>query len=402
MASLNHDDIRRLMDEYAELSETAENRRRLACWEPRVCARDQWHGQPVAQGLRDRGAVPITVDLQNTYWVQLFPTDLGACYQDPAGYLRFHLQKRIEAFKLVPDDTPLDGIIPVYLFTPFETSLFGMPCEFVPDKDPAIDMNPVIHSPADLHILDEVDFFRSGMMPLAHRLYDGMRELVDDRFRVVFAEWIRGPFGVALYARGYQHLLLDLAADPDFGQAVLTGVTRARQEWYRARAAYLDEPVPAGDLYNDEVDAAVISPRHYRNHVLPHEQALAEFHGRVSYWHSCGNSGPMARDIAAMERIDLLDVSGWTDLEQVLTTVQGTPPALEVRMHPLNDVIYATPEWVAEKVRGVVQTCRRHHAPTVTIRCSGLQPWGSPAGDVAHMQNWIDIARRSIDEGLTG
>ncbi len=89
--------VRRLMDEYLALSETPENKRRLSCWEREVCARDQWHGRPRAESFRREGAMPLTVDLQNTFWLQLFPQDISLCYHDPAAYLRFHLQKRNRA-----------------------------------------------------------------------------------------------------------------------------------------------------------------------------------------------------------------------------------------------------------------------------------------------------------------
>ena len=133
--------------------------------------------------------------------------------------------------------------------------------------------------------------------------------MVGDRFKVIFVEWLRGPLGVSLYLRGYQDLLTDLAVDPEFAHGVLDRVNRAREDWFRARAQFLGEPVPAGSIFNDEVDSSVIGPRHYRDHVLPYEKALGEFHERISYWHSCGNTAPMDRDVAGMGCVDLLDVS---------------------------------------------------------------------------------------------
>jgi hypothetical protein len=390
--------VRRLMDEYLTLSETPENKRRLSCWEREVCARDQWHGRPRAEAFRREGAIPLTVDLQNTFWLQLFPQDMSECYHDPVAYLRFHLQKRIEQFRRLPDDTPLDGIVPIYMSTAFETSLFGMPPQFFPDKDPIIDMHPIVHALADLGRLDGVDFRQSGMMPAAHRLYEGVREMVGDRFSVIFVEWLRGPLGVSLYLRGYQDLLQDLAIDPEFAHSVLDRVNRAREDWFRARAQFLGEPVPAGSIFNDEVDSSVIGPRHYREHVLPYEKALGEFHERISYWHSCGNTAPMDRDVAGMGCVDLLDISGWTDLAQALPALDGRVPRLEIRSHPLKDLQQASPERMAERVREVVDLCRRYDVPACTLRVSGLQPWsGDLEADIAHVQRYLEIARRVIE-----
>lgn len=395
MTKQDLDDVRRLMEEYLTLSESQENQRRLRCWEWEVCARDQWHGRPRLGAFRREGAVPITVDLQHTFWLQLFSQDLAQCYQDPIAYLRFHLQKRIAAFRCLPDDTPLDRVIPIYLGTPFESSLFGVPVHFFADRDPIIDQQAavVVHSPGDLSLLESVDFYKSGMMPLAHRIYEGVEEIAGDAFTVVFPEWIRGPFGVALYARGYQDLLVDLVGDPAFADAVLERVTKARQAWFLARARLLGQPVPTGSLFNDEVDAGVIGPRHYRERILPFENSLAHFHGRISYWHSCGNSGPMASDVAGMDRVDLFDVSGWTDLEEVLSSLKGQAPRLEIRLHPVKDLQDASPDWMAERVRQVVALCRRHDVGAFTIRVSGLQPWATVREDITQVQRWITIAR---------
>jgi len=392
--------VRRLIDEYLALSESQENQRRMKCWELEVCARDQWHGRPRVGAFQREGAVPITVDLQNTFWQQLFLEDLVQCYQDPVAYLRFHLEKRIAAFRYLADDTPLDRIIPIYLGTPFESSLFGVPVHFFPDKDPIIDQQAavIVHSPKDLGRLDSLDFYKSGMMPLAHRLYEGVQEIAGDVFTVVFPEWIRGPFGVALYARGYQDLLVDLVADPVFADAVLEQVTKARQAWFLARARFLGESVPSGSLFNDEVDAGVISPQHYQEHILPFEESLARFHGRISYWHSCGNSAPMARDIVGMGRVDLLDVSGWTDLEEVLSSLEDEAPRLEIRLHPVKDLQRASPERMEARVCQVVALCHRYDVGAFTIRVSGLQPWLSVNEDIAQVQRWIATAREATTQ----
>ena len=153
------DEIKELMDEYLLLADSEENRRRLNCWEPEVCARDQWHGRARQGAFRNNGEVPITVDLQHPLWLQIFPQDLSRTLTEPAAYLRFYLQKRTRQFKEFQDDTPLEPIIPIWMHTPFEMSLFGMPYHFFPDKDPLIDLgSPVCRTPEEL-----ADFFWSRM-----------------------------------------------------------------------------------------------------------------------------------------------------------------------------------------------------------------------------------------------
>jgi hypothetical protein len=393
-------EIQRLIETYHRLAASAENQRRLRCWQREAVARDQWHGRPRNAALLRHGEVPITVDLQNVAWLQFFPLDLAATYQDSRAYLRFFLQRRIEQFRCLADDTPLDGVVPIYLGTVFEPSLLGVAGHFFPDKDPVIGSKPVIASRADLPRLDPVDFRQAGMMPVAHRLFEEIREMAGDGLTVVFPEWLRGPLGVAQYVRGYEDMLADLAGDPALAGDILGRVTEARRRWFEDRARFLGEPIPAGSLFDDEVDANVISPRHFRDLVMPCERTLAEFHGRISYWHSCGNTGPLAGDIRGIGRIDMLDVSAATDLEQVLRATAGKTPTLEIRFHPLRDLLEASPQHATNRIARALRLCREHGVGTVTLRCSAIMPHRNPADDLVRVRQWIDTARRLVEGGL--
>jgi hypothetical protein len=274
-----------------------------------------------------------------------------------------------------------------------------MPYHLFPDKEPMIDQErPVIRTEEDLDRLPPIDFFASGMMPLAHRMYEGVNELVAGRLQVIFPEWLRGPFGVALYLRGYQDLLVDLANKPEFAHNLMRRITQDRQSWFRARAAFLGQAVPGGSLFNDEVDAGVIGGRHYRQHILPHERTLGEFHGEITYWHSCGNTTPMARDISGMGCVGLLDVSGWTDLETVLKTVDARHQRFEIRFNPVKDLQDATAEHMARQIRRKLELCRQYDVDAFTLRVSGIQPWENLAADMAQLRTWLELSRRLADE----
>jgi len=390
-------DIDVLIDKYLTLSESPENRRRLALWEPEFCARDQWHGRPIAGEFRRRGTVPLTVDFQNPFWLQLFPTNLVATYDEPAAYLRFYLQRRIYAFEHIPDDTPLDGAVQIYLGTPFESSIFGVPVHYFPDRDPIIDQMPIIHDAADLDRLCKVKLFESGMMPQARKLYEGMVALAGGRLQIRFPEWLRGPFGVALYLRGYQEFMVDLVAQPAFAHTLLDLITQARMDWFQARATYLGQPVPTGSLFNDEIDASVIGRRHYREHIRPYEARLATFHKAISYWHSCGNIGPIASEIVSLGCVEMLDISGWTRLQEVLESLDRPAPRLEIRLHPVRELQDATPARMAQTVREVLETAQRYDVGAFTLRVSGLQPHRGLAEDLAQVRLWLETARREIE-----
>lgn len=390
------DDVLRLKDEYLTLSDSDENQRRLRCWEPEVCARDQWHGRPRLHSFREQALVPLEVTIQHPFFLTMFGQNLADVYQDPVAYLRFHLQRMIWVFRYVPDDIPLDRVLPIYLSSPFEPSLLGVAYHFFPNQDPLIDQKqpPPVLSRHDLERLKPIDFSESGMMPLAHHLFEGVRGILGDEFTVVFPEWLRSQFGVALYVRGYQDLLIDTMTDPEFVHSIMARITHERQAWFEARARYLGEPIPPTSIFDDEVDAAVIGPQHYREFILPYEKAVGQYHKRVSYWHSCGNIGPMARDIMSIGCIDMLDVSGWTDLERVLSSIDATNLRLEIRFKPVEDLQDASPQWMEQRLRRALRLCRRHDVSAIALRVSGIQPWHAPGKDIEQVKLWIVTARR--------
>ena len=392
------EDIQRLSDEYLRLTAGPENRHRLACWEPEVCARDQWHGRSREGAFKNESSIPITIDIQHPLWLERFPQDLSHTFTDPAAYLLFYLQKRVTQFKEIPDDTPLEPIIPLWLHTPFEMSLFGMPFHYYPDKDPLMDSNsPVCGSFEELDRLDAIDFYKSGMMPVAHKIYNGIKEIVGKSFTVLFPEWTRGPFGVAMHIGGYNDMLLKMAEDPDFVHALMRRVTNERKNYFKARAQFIGETnIPPGSLFNDEVDTGVIGPMHYRNFIKPYEMELGIFHGRISYWHSCGNTGSIVKDVAKMDYVDVLDISGYTDTEKALSSLNGNISRLDIRLHPLRDLQDASLAWMEDRVRRVVTLCRKYNVPSVSLRVSGLNPWETAEKDFNKIRQWVSIARKVI------
>jgi hypothetical protein len=394
------DDIRQLLDEYLTLSQSEENQRRLSLWEPEVVARDQWHGRPRLGSFRQDGTVPVEVIIQYPFFLPLFQMNLAEVYQDPAAYLRFFLQRTIWVFRNVPDDVPLDRVIPIYLSTPFEPSMFGVPYQWFAHQDPAINqqVRPPVQTRHSLDRLQPIDFYSSGMMPLAIRLFEGVRELADEMFTVVFPEWQRGPFGIAHYLRGYQDLLADLVADVEFVHEIMAHIIQERRAWFEGRARYLGEPVPAASILDDEVDAAVIGAKHYRDFILPYEKEIGQLHGHISYWHSCGNTGPIAHHVVSIGCVEMLDVSGWTDFGQVLASVNARGLRIERRFKPVEDLQDATPDHMEKRVRDTVQLARRYDVGALCLRTSGIQPWQNPQADIEKVRQWIGIARRAVDE----
>ena len=77
------------------------------------------------------------------------------------------------------------------------------------------------------------------MMPLAHRIYEGLKEVCEPHFKVIFPEWIRGPLGVALFLRGYTDLLLDMTGNLELIHGLMKKVTDERKRYFRMRASFI-------------------------------------------------------------------------------------------------------------------------------------------------------------------
>jgi len=74
----------------------------------------------------------------------------------------------------------------------------------------------------------------------------------------------------------------------------------------------------------------------YKELVLPYEKELCEFHGGISYWHSCGDITLLLELIREIPEIELLHVGPWTSLEAAARIFKNTP--LEKCLHPVRDV----------------------------------------------------------------
>ncbi len=155
------------------------------------------------------------------------------------------------------------------------------------------------------------DFYRSGLMPLAHQYYEVIGELIDNDFNVVFPEWGRRSFGVATHIRGYENFLSDMISNPKFAHRILRLITDTRKEWITERAKFLGKCKGKGNIYNDEVNCPSLSPELYEEFALPYELELSDFHGGILYFHSCGDTTKLLPLIAKINTIEMFHVGPW-------------------------------------------------------------------------------------------
>jgi len=141
-----------------------------------------------------------------------------------------------------------------------------------------------------------------------------------------------GIFEVALWMRGYEHFLLDLAAQPAFASALLDIVTDLKMHyWERAL-----ETVGPNVLIVSEADdiatqrGPLISPAMYRQFIAPRHRRLFEFIKQRAqskvyiFYHSCG---------AVQDLIPLLIEEGIDILNPVQVSADGMDTAALKRLY---------------------------------------------------------------------
>ncbi len=382
------DEIRALMESVRVAVDSAENERRRGLWvEQTGQARDHWRGVPRPRS--EAGCAPLTIEPENAMWARLLGFNLKDYYTAPLTYLAAQLRMKLYHVERLKDDSAIGKEVPIWLGVPFEPSLFGMEVVYEEDKDPWIGRRPILENDRDLGRLSRPDFRSSGLMPVAHRMYEEIGQVLDEDFSVVFPEWGRSPFAVALHLRGMDQILADMVCNPSFVHELVAFITACRNEWTEERARFLGQPIGKANLYDDEVNCPLLSPGLYEECVLPYEMQVSEFCGGVAYWHSCGDTTKLVSLINRIPGLEMFHVGPWTSVREAAAVLRREV-ALEVCLHPLRDVQDTDAESAAARLEQIAQDAGDR---AFTVRADGLQVLTSPDNEMARISRWREIAR---------
>jgi hypothetical protein len=342
---VSREKINRLMDEVREIHESPQNQARSKLWH--VVTNDQWEPGlirtlPVAQ---PDGKIPYVLEPGLTMWSEILGFDLQRYWLDPLTFATAQLEMKVYHAQHFADDTYIDKTFRLLYAMLLEGSVVGVPYGFTDEGYPWIDYtSPPINEEVDLASVPEVDFFASGVMPKVHHLYSGMVDLLDDDFLVKFPDWIMGPFGVACELRGFDRFLMDLVLDLPFAQRLLEIVSERRLTWQQQCDRFLGITRTCGLLGNDDVNCPTLSPSLYEDVLLPLETSLCQQYGRISYWHSCGNTTRLLDMIALIPHLDLFHCGPWTDIRSACEVMGNQGRAVEICLDPVDKVLGASPD----------------------------------------------------------
>jgi len=388
---MTRQDLSALMDSVREIAGSEENQQKDRLWAPESTdAKDHWRGTPRPYG--EIHGAPFTVEPEFPLWAKTIGFDMVEFYTNPDCYLENTLKIAIYRHQHFKESTPVGKTIGIWLGATLESTLFGAQTIYRADASPWLDRTQAIRDETDLAALPAPDFFRSGLMPLAHRYYERIGELLEDDFSVTFPEWGRSPFGVAFHLRLIENLAMDMLDHPGFVHRLMRFITDARKQWWRDRSKFLDHPIEPANLYNDEVNCPTLSPALYEEFALPYEQELSEFHGGIGYWHSCGDTTKLLELIDRIPNLGMFHVGPWTDLRRSVE-VFGARHALEICLNPVEDVQMADADQMRAKLRGIVATCGDI---AYTVRADGLQDLHGVQHELTRIRAWIDLAHEEL------
>ncbi|HSW45970.1 MAG TPA: uroporphyrinogen decarboxylase family protein [Phycisphaerae bacterium] len=209
-----------------------------------------------------------------------------------------------------------------------------------PEMAPPRLVRPLVGSEADLKRLSRPDPTAKGGR-MADRV-EGVRRLADaagDECLVL--GWIDMPFAEACAICGITEFMMLLADDPALAHKVLEFLTPLVIDFTLAQVEAGAPMVGAGDAA-----ASLISPRMYREFVLPYEQRVCEAvreRGGTIKLHICGNTNLLLPDMARCGA-DLFNVDHMVDLGRAADVYSRAGKCFKGNLDPVTDMLQSTPD----------------------------------------------------------
>ena len=315
MARYTESAIADLLERYLAVCGSEENRRNAGFWTNAAgpWLIERWRGISAR-----RTDAPFTMALDIAGYSKVLGINCLDYYGDPDAQLHEQMRYHLWEAENLRCNRFFDRTAFVSFGAALEPSQFGARITFLPDQAPWVDtQSPLLEDRGSLERLREIDLETTGLVPRVRAFYERMRELTEGSgIRVMYPIMHRAPFGIATELRGTTALLIDMIEAPESVHELMRLVTDALKADAQRRADYLGEPIAPCKFGNDEISAPMLSPAMYEQFILPYELELAEFHGSVSYWHSCGLTDSFYESVSTIPNLEMMHIGPWSNVER--------------------------------------------------------------------------------------
>ena len=382
--------ILRLCEKIRSYQKSGRNNEKLSLWEavaglPNVFTR--WIPKKID------GVVPFIADLDREMWAQVLDLDVEGIYGDPLTYLEFELRKKLFAFENFDDDYPITKNVTIWHGVGILQTLFGLDQEPAGNgHEPWVGKRHILREKNDLAKIRVPDFYKSGLMPKIHRMYEEIREILEGDFNVVFPEWDFGCYGIALSLRGTENLSIEMIDDPEFVHELMKLIYESKVHYSDERAKFLGVDVSPLYMPNDDVSAPLISPAAYKEYIFPYEVETSNYHGGIDYWHSCGRIDHILHFIKQIPRLKMIHISYANDFEKSVKTI-GRDNIIEFVLNPIDDILKASPESMRKKLDVIKNMCQ---GLRYTVRADAFQKLTNIKDDISKIRTWIHCCRKAF------
>ncbi|MBN1687370.1 MAG: hypothetical protein JW852_11990, partial [Spirochaetales bacterium] len=370
MGKINKSDIESVLEKYLTVCDSAANKRNAGFWTNagKPWLNERWRGI----SAKKTGA-PFTMALD----IAGYSTVLGINCLDYYGNADVQLYEQMRYHLWEAEHLRCNRFFDKKAFVSFQSAMeanaFGAKITFLPTQSPWVDFkNPAIKERSDLDKLRDTDISKAGLIVRAHEFYERMCELVEGSgISVMYPVMQRGPFPIATELRGTNELLMDLVDAPDFVHELMRWITDGLKEHARRRADYVGEPIAPCKLGNDEIATPMIAPSMYEEFILPYELELADFHGSVMYWHSCGITDPFYELIGTIPNLEMMHIGPWSNVGKAAEVFGKLDIALDICINSTEDIYDRTPEEMRRKLLKIKDACEGK--VRYAVRADGFQ-----------------------------
>ena len=278
-------------------------------------ALETFHSEENQRRIHNPNQKKFIIYIGRTVYAKLLDFTPQEFFTDAEKSFAAQLKEKLFIHHVLEEDTPFNLNVGVDLGTALEATLFGMDFVIPTTADPTYANGTFLQELEDYKKLEMPDFYKSGWMPEAHRLYNELQGLSGGAFDIYFPGWARGPWSMATILRGFNNIFEDYIEDPEALGAFLMFLADARIHFENQRCKFLGiEPSDLtrrwtycsyrynynSDIFEDEVDGNLFSAQMNREIIIPAQKKLSDYYHGISYYHSCGSLASLYDDIATL------------------------------------------------------------------------------------------------------